>query len=233
MFRSEAPDTPPAVSRFLLVSTRDTATEHLKNWEEYRFPSPACRPFRTRSTEPWLCFTLFAYAAAEEACQGVAELDPRCAMAHWGVAMTYFHQLLDPPIEPATTSTAQKELQRAQQIGAGSERVRQFIHALSLLIRTLPPFRIVRVVELRARDGQSRCREQERSIAPTHNTREFLITLSMHTTMQSSHKKASRRPGLTPRLHPQRRTHCICHRIYSRDSAYGKTLSTPTLRRGK
>jgi hypothetical protein len=75
----------------------------------------------------------FAYTAAEEAFQGVAELDPRCAMAHWGVAMTYFHQLWDPPIEPATTSTAQKEVQRAQQIGAGSERERQFIHALNLL----------------------------------------------------------------------------------------------------
>jgi len=77
----------------------------------------------------------FAYTAAEKAFQSVAELDPRCAMAHWGVAMTYFHQLWDPPIEPATISTAQEEVQRAQQIGAGSERERQFIHALSLLYR--------------------------------------------------------------------------------------------------
>src|ERR1700733_7531052 len=82
----------------------------------------------------------FAYTAAEEAFQGVAELDPRCAMAHWGVAMTYFHQLWDPPIEPGTTSTAQKEIQQAQkmgagaqQIGAGAERDRQFIHSLGLL----------------------------------------------------------------------------------------------------
>ena len=74
----------------------------------------------------------FAYTAAEEAFQGVAELDPRCAMAHWGVAMTYFHQLWDPPIEPATTSTAQKEIQLARRIGAGSQRERQFIRALSL-----------------------------------------------------------------------------------------------------
>jgi hypothetical protein len=47
--------------------------------------------------------------------------------------MTYFHQLWDLPIEPGTTSTARKEVQRAQQIGAGSERERKFIHALSLL----------------------------------------------------------------------------------------------------
>ena len=75
----------------------------------------------------------FAYTAAENAFQGVAELDPRCAMAHWGMAMTYFHQLWDPPIAPATISIAQKEIQRAQQIGTGSERERQFINALGLI----------------------------------------------------------------------------------------------------
>ena len=75
----------------------------------------------------------FAYTAAENAFQGVAELDPRCAMAHWGMAMAYFHQLWDPPIVPATISIAQKEIQRAQQIGAGSERERQFINALGLI----------------------------------------------------------------------------------------------------
>jgi hypothetical protein len=75
----------------------------------------------------------FAYTAAENAFQGVAELDPRCAMAHWGMAMAHFHQLWDPPIVPATIPIAQKEIQRAQQIGTGSERERQFINALSLI----------------------------------------------------------------------------------------------------
>jgi tetratricopeptide (TPR) repeat protein len=75
----------------------------------------------------------FAYAAAEDAFQGVAELDPQCAMAHWGMAIAYFQQLWEPPLVPATTSIAQREIQRAQQIGSGSERERQFINALSLI----------------------------------------------------------------------------------------------------
>jgi tetratricopeptide (TPR) repeat protein len=75
----------------------------------------------------------FAYAAAKDAFQGVAEMDPQCAMAHWGIAMAYFHQLWEPPIAPATMSIAQKEIQRAQQIGAGSEREHQFIRALGLI----------------------------------------------------------------------------------------------------
>jgi hypothetical protein len=75
----------------------------------------------------------FAYTAAENAFHGVAEEDRRCAMAHWGIAMTHFHQLWEPPILPATISIAQQEIQRAQQIGTSSERERQFINALGLI----------------------------------------------------------------------------------------------------
>ena len=35
----------------------------------------------------------FAYAAAETAFRNVITQDSRCAMAHWGIAMTYYHQL--------------------------------------------------------------------------------------------------------------------------------------------
>jgi hypothetical protein len=84
----------------------------------------------------------FSYTAAENAFQGVAELDPQCAMAQWGTAMAYFRQLWDPPILPATISIAQKEILRAQQIGAGSERERQFINALALIYQdTTVPYR--------------------------------------------------------------------------------------------
>ncbi len=75
----------------------------------------------------------FAYAAAENAFQGVADQDPRCAMAHWGIAMTYFHQLWDPPIAATVIPTAQKEIERAQQIGTTSAREREFIGALALI----------------------------------------------------------------------------------------------------
>ena len=75
----------------------------------------------------------FAYSAAKNAFQGVAERDPRCAMAHWGIAITYFHQLWDPPLVPTTVPIAQKQIDLAQQIGARTERERQFIHALGFI----------------------------------------------------------------------------------------------------
>ncbi len=75
----------------------------------------------------------FAYADARSAFQAVATQDERCAMAHWGIAMTYFRQLWDPPILPETISSAQKEIELAQQLGANSERERNFIKALAEL----------------------------------------------------------------------------------------------------
>lgn len=75
----------------------------------------------------------FAYTPAEHTFQDVANQDPKCAMAHWGMAMTYFHQLWEPPLEPATISIGQKEIQLAQSIGGGTDRERQFLHALDAI----------------------------------------------------------------------------------------------------
>ncbi|RZU40967.1 hypothetical protein [Edaphobacter modestus] len=77
----------------------------------------------------------FAYADARNAFQDVATLDPQCAIAHWGSAMTYFHQLWEPPIPPATLTAAQQQIQLAQQIKTASERERQFIDSLALVYR--------------------------------------------------------------------------------------------------
>ena len=53
----------------------------------------------------------FAYTAAREAFNTVAEHDPGCAMAHWGIAMTYFHQLWEPPIAASSVPIAQQEIE--------------------------------------------------------------------------------------------------------------------------
>jgi hypothetical protein len=54
-------------------------------------------------------------------------------MAHWGIAITYFHQLWDPPLVPTAIPIAQNEIQLAHRITAGTERERQFIHALGFI----------------------------------------------------------------------------------------------------
>ena len=77
----------------------------------------------------------FAYNAAKVEFESVAKKDPRCAMAHWGIALSYFRQLWDPPLVPATLPMGLKEIQSAQQMGAGTERERQFIEALALIYK--------------------------------------------------------------------------------------------------
>src|SRR5271165_7356862 len=75
----------------------------------------------------------FAYSAAEASFRQVLERDPNCAIAHWGVAMTYFHQLWDPPIAASNMDAGHLEMESAQLIGGGSARERGFINALSLI----------------------------------------------------------------------------------------------------
>ena len=75
----------------------------------------------------------FAYSAARGSFEDVAARDPHCAIAHWGIAMTHFHQLWDPPVPPDDFSHGQQELRRAQEIGAASGREGGLIEALALV----------------------------------------------------------------------------------------------------
>ena len=76
----------------------------------------------------------FAYAPAADAFRGVAKQDPRCAMAHWGIAMTHFHQLWEPPLPASEIPEAKSEIIEAQRLGSGSELERKLIAALSVLL---------------------------------------------------------------------------------------------------
>ncbi len=77
----------------------------------------------------------FDYGAARETFRKAAAQDPHCAMAHWGIALSYFRQLWDPPLVPATIPTAAKEIQSAARIGGGTVTETEYIRALSLIYR--------------------------------------------------------------------------------------------------
>jgi tetratricopeptide (TPR) repeat protein len=76
----------------------------------------------------------FAYSAAEKAFREVAAADPSCAMAHWGVAMSYFHQLWSPP-NAEELAKGQAEIGQAIGLNVRSERERQFIAAAAAYYR--------------------------------------------------------------------------------------------------
>ena len=76
----------------------------------------------------------FAYTASEQAFREVSAADPSCAMAHWGVAMSYFHQLWSPP-DAVELSKGDAEIEQAGRLEVRSERERQFIAALAAYYR--------------------------------------------------------------------------------------------------
>jgi hypothetical protein len=77
----------------------------------------------------------FAYVVSEKAFAGVAARDPSCAMAHWGMAMTHYHQLWDAPAG-AELAEGQRQATLALRMGpATTRRERQFIAAIGQYYR--------------------------------------------------------------------------------------------------
>ena len=72
----------------------------------------------------------FWYPEAERQFRAIAAQDPKCAMAHWGIAMSWFHQLWDRPND-TTIAHGREEMQKAQELGAATPRERAYIAALS------------------------------------------------------------------------------------------------------
>ncbi|MCI0403984.1 MAG: hypothetical protein L0212_10745, partial [Acidobacteria bacterium] len=71
----------------------------------------------------------FWYQAAEKAFVGVAEKDPDCALAYWGVAMSRFHPIWE-KLSPEDAATGQAALVKAR-AAARTDRERDYIRALA------------------------------------------------------------------------------------------------------
>ena len=76
----------------------------------------------------------FAYSPAEQAFRDVADRDPKCAIAYWGMAMTHYHQLWEVPAGDALHAGADL-IRKATEMGSGSPRERQLIEALATYYR--------------------------------------------------------------------------------------------------
>jgi len=70
----------------------------------------------------------FWYEEAEKAFQQVAKDDPGCAMAHWGIAMSLWHQLWDRP-DGATLTQGLEEAKRGQSLHPKTSRERDYLAA--------------------------------------------------------------------------------------------------------
>ena len=71
----------------------------------------------------------FWYDEAERTFAEVLRLDPRCAMAHWGVAMSLFHPLWAAPT-PADLAKGAAAVDKAKSLAPGTQREAEYIAAI-------------------------------------------------------------------------------------------------------
>jgi tetratricopeptide (TPR) repeat protein len=76
----------------------------------------------------------FWYEEAQRQFEQIVKTDPDCAMAHWGIAMSVFHQIWDRPDEHAV-ALGWKEMQAAQSRAAKTAREREYVAALGAFFR--------------------------------------------------------------------------------------------------
>ena len=78
----------------------------------------------------------FGYEDAEQQFIEITQKDATCAMAHWGVAMSQFHQIWERPQE-AALKRGHEEMEKAQKLSAKTDRERGYISALALFYNDL------------------------------------------------------------------------------------------------
>jgi tetratricopeptide (TPR) repeat protein len=77
----------------------------------------------------------FFYEEARRVFTSVAERDPKCAMAQWGIAMTWWHPIWTPP-NPDEMRAGKAAIEKAMSMNSGSDRERGFITALNTYYNT-------------------------------------------------------------------------------------------------
>src|SRR4029077_18070008 len=63
----------------------------------------------------------FFYEEARRVFTSVAERDPKCAMAQWGIAMTWWHPIWTPPT-PDEMRAGKAAIEKAMAMNAGTDR---------------------------------------------------------------------------------------------------------------
>lgn len=109
-------------------------SEAIEQLGKVSFPV-SCAPDSQKSFERGVALLhSFGYEEAEQQFSEIAQKDPSCAMAHWGIAMSLFHQLWERPQEPSL-QRGNQEMETAQKLGAKTDRERAYISALAIFYR--------------------------------------------------------------------------------------------------
>jgi tetratricopeptide (TPR) repeat protein len=112
------------------AATGEITTSGIERLGTVSFPVSCAPSVQARFTRGVALLHDFWYQEAQRQFDEIAKADPNCAMAHWGVAMSLFHQIWDRP-DQATVAHGWREMQAAQAHAAKTAREREYIAALS------------------------------------------------------------------------------------------------------
>jgi tetratricopeptide (TPR) repeat protein len=76
----------------------------------------------------------FGYEESRRSFEAVAKKDPGCAMAYWGIAMTWYHPIWAPPT-PSDLSAGKTATGKAMELGGKTDRERGYIDAVKAFYR--------------------------------------------------------------------------------------------------
>jgi len=141
MFRSYCPR-----SFFLIVFATSLAVRHvecatvpepgdLRAAGKVEFPVSCAPDVQSEFARGVALLHSFFYEEARRVFTSVAERDPKCAMAQWGIAMTWWHPIWTPPT-PDEMSAGKAAIEKAMATEAGTDRERGFIKALNVYYNT-------------------------------------------------------------------------------------------------
>ena len=118
----------------LAAATMPAEHHHSPQLGKLSFES-TCNPHAQASLEEGLGWLhSFEYEQAAQSFTAAAASDPACGIAHWGVAMSYYHPLWVPPT-PAEVESGSKALAKAKAVSAKSQREKDYIAALDSFYR--------------------------------------------------------------------------------------------------
>ena len=115
----------------LNVARADTAATPVKEVDFSTSCQPAVQPAFRHAV--WTLHS-FWYLESLKEFTTVAQADPGCAMAWWGVAMSHWHQLWEPPTQ-AELAAGAAAVTRAEAIGGKTEREKSYIAAIALFYK--------------------------------------------------------------------------------------------------
>jgi tetratricopeptide (TPR) repeat protein len=112
------------------VAAQERHEHHDSEYGQVHFPVSCAPKVHGAFNRAVAVLHSFGYDEARRAFLAVAEQDPACGMAQWGVAMTYYHPLWAPPT-PDELAAGRAAAERAAVLGAATNRERAYVAAIN------------------------------------------------------------------------------------------------------